>query len=213
MAAQDFRHCSQLENEPVTDFIRRLERTFRLAYGHNKMLAETKDALLHGQLQEGLRQHLMEAPAVSSASTYSMLCHAAMNEERRQVRLSSKSVSSTRLITRLSLPGSPWVRPQPVILPMHHTGQKLGQPKKGSHCSNVGTVEELGMQQKIYRKRKRENTGQRDKTSHQQVQRWFRVLRLPRLLMIHCTTSTHLILTMLEFSRYVSVIRTVERIV
>ena len=40
------------------------ERTFCLAYGHEKMLAETRDALLHGQLQEGLRQHLMEASAM-----------------------------------------------------------------------------------------------------------------------------------------------------
>lgn len=87
IATQNFSHCSESENEPVSDFIRRLERTFRLAYGHDRMLAETRDALLHGQLQEGLRQHLMEAPAVSGASTYSMLCHAAKNEKRRQVEL------------------------------------------------------------------------------------------------------------------------------
>ena len=41
MAAQDFRHCSQSENKSISDFIRRLERTFHLAYGHDKMLAET----------------------------------------------------------------------------------------------------------------------------------------------------------------------------
>lgn len=83
MAVQDFRHCSQLENEPVIW----LERTFRLAYGYDKVLAETRDALLHGQLQEGLRQHLMEALAVSGVSTYSMLCHAAKNEEQHQAEL------------------------------------------------------------------------------------------------------------------------------
>ncbi len=33
------------KNESMSDFIRRLERTFRLAYGHVKMLAETRDAL------------------------------------------------------------------------------------------------------------------------------------------------------------------------
>lgn len=70
MAAQDFRHCTQSQGESVSDFIRRLERTFRLAYGRDGMLVETKDALLHGQFQEGLRHHLMEAPAVSGASTY-----------------------------------------------------------------------------------------------------------------------------------------------
>ena len=87
MAAQDFRHCSQSENEPVSDFIRRLERTFRLAYGHDKML---DDALLHRQLQEGLRQHLMEAPAVSGAPTYSVLCCATKNEERHQAELKKR---------------------------------------------------------------------------------------------------------------------------
>ena len=77
MDAQDFRHCSQSEGESVSDFIRRLERTFRLAYGCDGMLAKTQDALLHGQLQEGLQHRLMEAPAVSGASTYAMLCQAA----------------------------------------------------------------------------------------------------------------------------------------
>ena len=90
MAAQDFRHCSQSENESVSDFIRRLERTFRLAYGHDNILAETRAALLNGQLQEGLRQQLMEAPAVSGASSYSMVCHAAKNEERCQAELKKR---------------------------------------------------------------------------------------------------------------------------
>ena len=87
MAAQDFRHCSQSQGESVSDFIRRLERTFRLAYGRDGMLAETRDALLHGQLQEGLQHRLMEAPAVSGASTYAVLCQAAKTEERRQAEL------------------------------------------------------------------------------------------------------------------------------
>ena len=33
LAAQDFRHTAQGETEKVADFIRRLERTFRIAYG------------------------------------------------------------------------------------------------------------------------------------------------------------------------------------
>ena len=81
MAAQDFRHCSQSEGESVSDFIRRFERTFRLAYGRDGMLAETRDALLHGQLQESLQHRLMEAPVVSGASTYAMLCQAAKTKE------------------------------------------------------------------------------------------------------------------------------------
>ena len=87
MAAQDFRHISQKEGESVSNFIRRLERTFQLAYGRDGMLPETRDALLYSQLQEGLRDRLMEGPAVSGAANYQGLCIAAKNEERRQAEL------------------------------------------------------------------------------------------------------------------------------
>ena len=43
LAAQDFRHTNQREDEPVATFIRRLERTFQIAYGHDCMLTETRD--------------------------------------------------------------------------------------------------------------------------------------------------------------------------
>ena len=42
MAAQDFRHCSQEEAEKVCDFIRRLERSFRLAYGSRRYAARNQ---------------------------------------------------------------------------------------------------------------------------------------------------------------------------
>ena len=87
LAAQDFRHITQGEKEPVADFIRRLERTFRVAYGHDRMSAETRATLLHGQLQEGLRQEVMRAPAVSGAQTYQELCLASRNEEKRLAEL------------------------------------------------------------------------------------------------------------------------------
>lgn len=51
MVAQDFCHCSQANGESVSDFIRWLERTFQLAYGHDRMMPETRDALLHGAMQ------------------------------------------------------------------------------------------------------------------------------------------------------------------
>ena len=37
LAAQDFRHTMQREAEPVSDFVRRLERTFQIAYGRDVM--------------------------------------------------------------------------------------------------------------------------------------------------------------------------------
>ena len=50
IAAQDFRHTVQFESESVADFVRRLERMFRIAYGRDSMSTETKDTLLFCQL-------------------------------------------------------------------------------------------------------------------------------------------------------------------
>ena len=63
--AADFRHTRQEDSESVATFIRRLERTFQIACGHDGMSAETRNTLLHGQLQEGLLHELMRARAVS----------------------------------------------------------------------------------------------------------------------------------------------------
>ena len=87
LAAQDFRHLTQQQGEIVADFIRRLESVFRRAYGREKLSAETRDALLYGQLQEGLRYDLLKSPAVSGARTYQELCISARSEERRQSEL------------------------------------------------------------------------------------------------------------------------------
>ena len=67
LAAQDFRHTMQKDAEVVADFIRRLERTFRLAYGNDRLSLETREAFLYSQLQEGLRTDLMQNPSVSGA--------------------------------------------------------------------------------------------------------------------------------------------------
>ena len=64
------------------DFIRRLEKIFRRAYGNDTMLPETRDALLYAQLQEGLKFELMKAPAVSGALDFQALCVATKSEER-----------------------------------------------------------------------------------------------------------------------------------
>ena len=83
LAAHDFRHATQREGEPVSDFVRRLKRTFRTAYGRESMSAETKDMLLYVQLQEGLHLQLLRAPAVSGAKNYKELIVVAKSEERR----------------------------------------------------------------------------------------------------------------------------------
>ena len=91
MAAQEFRHLYQDKKETVSEFISRLERTFRIAHGKARMPIESKEALLYGQLQEGLLYKLIESPAVSGAQDYKSLCVAARNEERRLVELSRRS--------------------------------------------------------------------------------------------------------------------------
>ena len=87
LAAQDFRHTSQGDQETVADFIRRLERTFAIAYGQDGMSLETRQTLLHGQIQEELRYNQMKVPAVSGAQTYLEFCMAAINEEKGQAEL------------------------------------------------------------------------------------------------------------------------------
>ena len=83
LAAQDFRHAIQHDGELVSDFVRRLEHTFRAVYGQELISAETKDMLFYGQLQEGLHLQLMRAPAVLGAKNYQELILAAKNEDRR----------------------------------------------------------------------------------------------------------------------------------
>ena len=65
----------------MKDFVRRLERTFQTAYRRDALAGETRDALLHGQLQEGLGLEMIKAPAVSRALSFKELCVAACNEE------------------------------------------------------------------------------------------------------------------------------------
>ena len=79
LAVQDFCHLSQGQQESVADFILHSEQTFCRACGCNKVFKETRHALLHAQLQEGLKYAIMEAPAVLGSQTYRELCMAAKN--------------------------------------------------------------------------------------------------------------------------------------
>ena len=54
LAALDFRLVVQKETENVSDFIRRFERTFQIAFGCDPMSTETKNVLLYGKLQDVL---------------------------------------------------------------------------------------------------------------------------------------------------------------
>lgn len=88
MAAQDIQHARQ--RETIANFILRLEQVFRSACGQYGISNETRDTLLHGQLQEGLLYELMKVPAVTGAHKYSELCLAARNEEKQLVELKKR---------------------------------------------------------------------------------------------------------------------------
>ena len=80
LAAQDFRHAIQKDDESVADFVRRMERCFQVAYGRDR---ETRETILFGQLQEGLKYGIVKSLSVSGCQSYKVLCMAAKNEEKR----------------------------------------------------------------------------------------------------------------------------------
>ena len=99
MAAQDFRHTVQGEKESVADFICRLEQAFKVVYGRESLSAGTRDALLYGQLQEGLTYELIKAPSVSGAQTYRDLGVAAKNEEKQPAKLKKRQQYRRQLMS------------------------------------------------------------------------------------------------------------------
>jgi len=71
----------------VADYVYRLEKAFRIAFGSDKLGKET---MLYGQLQEGLRIGILRCPSVSGAMSYKELCMAAKHEELRQTELKKR---------------------------------------------------------------------------------------------------------------------------
>ena len=72
---------------------------FCIVFGSDKLSKETKDAMLYGQLQEGIWLSIIKSPGVSGAltyKTYKELCMAAKHEEKRLVEV-RKCQESERL--------------------------------------------------------------------------------------------------------------------
>ena len=144
IAAQDFRHTVQEENELVIDFIRCLERTFRRTYGGDILSNETKDALLYEQLQEGLSYNLMKSPAVSGAKGYQELCQAAKSDERRQQGLSRRQMYQRDDPKGNSNQKKSVIGAQPVVIKQQARLQSTPEMGVSSmrcyNCSQVGHV-------------------------------------------------------------------------
>lgn len=153
LAAQDFRHAIQGQGERVADYLRRLERTFRVAYGRDGLATPTRDALLHSQLHEGLRFEIMRSPAVSGAQSYKQLCTAAKNEERRLAELQKRQqYSRTEVPTpqdRPSRRATDRQRPDPLSSTATH-------PQGAKKCYTCGKPGHLA---RDCRSKKTESTG------------------------------------------------------
>ena len=121
------------ETESVADFVRWLERMFRIAYGRVPMSNETHDTLLYCQLQEGLPYELMRGPAVSGATKYQELCIATKNEEkrladlRRQQQYSKSGAQSRQTQSERAL-----ANPDPPRCPT--SGNKSGGGAEAKKC-------------------------------------------------------------------------------
>ena len=145
LAVQDFRHAAQKSEESVADFIRCLERCFRVAYGRDNLGKEAQEALLHGQFQEGLRMELMKSPSVSGAQSYPTLCLAAKNEERclaqlkkRQRYIDTSGMQQTATQAN-QLKFNP--RQQPMADERKSTSSSSGQTQK--KCYTCGSTKHL----------------------------------------------------------------------
>ena len=161
LAAQDFRHVRQKEAEAVSDFIRRLEKTFQVAYGKDHMSMETRHMLLYGQLQEGLKDSLMRSPAVSGAIGYPQLCLAAKSEEQRRTELARRQ--QYRRPTQGEppeplIPGKANVPKSPGKETSHQGPVPSGRPP-GRRCCTCGSTGHLA---RDCRGGQAENTGQVD---------------------------------------------------
>jgi len=86
------------------------------------MSPETRATLLYGQLQEGLKDSHMRAPAVSGAQHYQELCMCAKNEEKRQRDLAKRRTyhrddAPSHMEGTGRLPQSPAIRRPPPTVP------------------------------------------------------------------------------------------------
>ena len=142
VAAQEFRHASQANGESVADFIRRLEKSFRIAYGRDKLSTETRDTLLYGQLQEGLCYDLVRAPAVSGSQTYTELCVSAKNEERRLAALKQRKQYSQSGHAASATPRTPKAN-SPKVPAQEDTSSKQASMPESRTCYRCGKVGHL----------------------------------------------------------------------
>ena len=122
------------------------------------MSEDTRNILLYGQLNEGLKYNLIKSPAVSGASGYQQLCIAARNEERSQNDLIKRQqYQQGEQRTNRTEKSMLVVTPKTIILPVVI---EFLLPFRNTR-SSVGTARRLVIRLKIVGKER--NLGVQDK--------------------------------------------------
>ena len=137
VAAQEFRHSLQRDGESVSDFIRRLEKKYQVAYGRDDLNSATRDALLYGQLYEGLRYDIMLSTSVSGSQGHRELATAAKAEERRLAALKQRQ-HYTRSANQAVTSGSHYTKPPDSRTQEPETGAGLPPKIDSRRCNNCG---------------------------------------------------------------------------
>ena len=101
------------------------------------MSTETRDTLLHGQLQEGLKYDVMRAPSVSGAQGCKELCLAAKNEEKRLAEL-KKYLRPTILVSQHPSSRKPVLNKPPEIQPSSKPQKTGTEPTRYYLCNKTG---------------------------------------------------------------------------
>ena len=163
MATQEFRHSIQRSGESVADYLRRLEKAYQLAYGKDSLSSDVRDALLYGQLYDGLRYSLMRGPSVSGARNYQELCVAAKGEEHWLAALQQRQQlkAPSELSSRSKKSEVGWTQPnEPSQETTSSSTSKPAPPRASSEtqliCYNCGKP---GHMAKTCRQKKQESKG------------------------------------------------------
>ena len=61
LVGKDFWHTTQKDSESVANFIQQLEHVFQMAYRNDRMGLKMREAILYGQLQDGLHLELIRS--------------------------------------------------------------------------------------------------------------------------------------------------------
>lgn len=134
-----------------------LRRFSPLLYGREGTSKETREALLQGQMLEGLKR-LLRAPAVSGALTYSGLCLVAKAEERRLTALKKRQEYKDPMSVEIA-PRREWMPPAQGRSRHYVERPSCNRGTGGSSAGRCYTCGQFGHKAWNCRSRKTESSG------------------------------------------------------